>query len=355
MNVPRQGRNAIILLLALAGNATAAVFTESASLRTYAVTLRDQSLLSSDSYQAPTDLQRTQFSQMATHIAAGNLIDADTIALTLGYEVVNFTDTFSNREFYLLREATVANKVINGWGSYFYNPNSTRSVLIEAPHIRFDTHSYDVATVAFRQSDASALMFNGADRNSNGNNASDVAHLATSIFQTVHETWTTSAAVQAWQIHGFNIENHNTIPAGTDVVLSNGDGSVSQEVKNLDAAFQNASFINDAESIAHDYNTLDMSDPDNVEVNGNISGSKMASLGATTNVQGIFTRSLGGTFVHIELEQSIRLDGTLAEDLANRETAGNVVANAIQAVPEPSSAGLLLLTGLGFLLSRNRR
>lgn len=336
----------------------AAVIVQAGSLRDYAKTLRDQSLDDTDmnKYQAATVQERADFAAMATQVAAGNLNAADGFAAALGYEVVNFTDTDTNQNFHLLREVVSGGKVTKGWGSYFYNPAATKQVLVQAPHIRHDTHSYDVATIAFRESGAAAMMFNGAHRDSGGNNVADVAHLTHSIFNTVHQTWSTGNAFQAWQIHGFNLENsdHNLIPAGTDVVLSNGDGSVSEEIKNLGVEFEAVSYIGDAQSIAHAYNTLPIDDPDNVAVNGNVLGTRMASLGGTTNVQGIYTRGQGGIFVHIELEQSIRLDGTLAEDLTNRETAGVAIANAIKAVPEPSSL-LLIGIGGGFLLCVRRK
>ena len=345
--------------------ADAAVLVEEHSMRDYVKLLRGQALDDTDfadfgkSYTAPSNAQLTSFATMAGFIAAGDLGSADNIAGGLGYEVVNLTDSVGGGNYYHLRETTSDGKVINGWGSYFFNPNSTRDVLIQAPHILHDTHSYDVATVALIHSGARGMMFNGTHRDSGGaadSDVADVAHLAQSVFNTVHETWTTNASVQAWQIHGFDIANssHATIPAGTDVVLSNGDGSVSQEIKNLDAQFELKTFINDAESIAHAYNTLDVNDPDNAAVNGNVDGDAMKSLGGTNNVQGIYTRSLGGTFVHIELDQSIRLDGTLAEDLENRERAGLAIASAIQLVPEPSSV-VSVIFGAIVLFARRRR
>jgi len=229
----------------------------------------------------------------------------------------------------------VGGKVTRGWGSYFYNPNGTRNVLLEAPHIRFDTHSYDVASVAFSQSDATGLLFNGAHRNSGGINNADVAHLSSSIFHTVHQAWTTDASVQTWQIHGFNLGNaaHASIPAGTDVVLSNGNGLVSQEIINLNTALESVNFIGDTQSITHAFNTLNVNAPPNVTVNGIVPGADMKSLGGTTNRQGIYTRSLGGTFVHIELEQSIRLDQNLSDDFLNRKTAGLEFASVVNSAP----------------------
>ena len=335
------------------------VLTESHSMRDYVKTLRDAALDDIDpgNYVAPTSQQRADFATMVMHLTTGNLAAADAIASGLGYEVVNLTDTDMGGTYYHLREVTVSGKVTRGWGSYFYNPGHTQTVLIEAPHILHDTYSYDVATVALIHSGAMGMMLNGAHRDSGGaanSDVADVAHLADSIFNTVHQTWSTSAAIQAWQIHGFDLDNHGSIPAGTDVVLSNGDGSVSQEIINLDTTLESVGFLNDAQSIVHVYNTLDVNDPINQQVNGAVDGTDMSGLGATTNVQGIFTRGQGGTFVHIELEKSIRLDGTLSEDEQNRETAGIAIADAITLVPEPSSALFIGLTMICGLIKRRR-
>jgi len=177
----------------------------------------------------------------------------------------------------------------------------------------------------------------GAHRNANGTGTADVAHLADSIFQEVHKAWVGPAAqTVAWQIHGYKGSNHPSIPAGTDAVLSAGDGGVSSEILRLDVAFADWGFL------CYAYNTLDPSDPLNVAVNETYPGTTFSSLGATTNVQGIYSNSLGGSFVHVELEQSIRFDAW------NRSSAAQLIAGA---VPEPLALSLLSL-GVGVLCLR---
>ncbi len=169
----------------------------------------------------------------------------------------------------------------------------------------------------------------GAHRNTNGASTADVAHLSDSIFQEVHEAWVGESAERtAYSIHGFNDENH-AFPAGTDAVLSSGDGTVSTAVNALDDQLDGAGFLSYA------YNTLNVNDAANVAVNELVDGTTFASLGGTTNKQGVYSRGQGGDFVHVELEQSIRFDES------NRSAAAGAIASAITAVPEPSSVALM--------------
>ena len=71
------------------------------------------------------------------------------------------------------------------------------------------------------------------------------------------------------------------------------------------------------------YNTLSPSDPVNVLVNDGVDGTTFASLAATTNVQGNYSRGIGGQFVHVELEQSIRFDS------ANRDLAAALLSESM--------------------------
>ncbi len=100
----------------------------------------------------------------------------------------------------------------------------------------------------------------GAHRNANGTGTADVAHLNESIFHEVHKAWNSiTATTKPWQIHGFNIANH-FFPAGTDAIISNGDGTVSSEIITLDDSFDSNGFLTYA------YNTLSPTDAVNVNV-----------------------------------------------------------------------------------------
>ena len=271
-------------------------------------------------YVVPTAQEQADFGTLAATVASADIFNADAQAGPLGYEVVEFTDTVSGDLYYGLREQLSGGQQTKGWGSYFVNVNYQSDGLVEVPHPLFDTNSWDVGAKAFRDADARGFLMAGAHRNANGTGTADVAHLTDSIFQTVHETWVgATSATDAWQVHGFDIDNHPSFPVGTEAVLSNGDGTVSSEVVELDANLESNSF----ETYA--YNTLAPTDPTNQTVNGGVDGTTFSGLAGTTNEQGIHSRSLGGIFVHVELEQSIRFNAT------NRDLAAADISNAILA------------------------
>jgi hypothetical protein len=296
-------------------------------------------------YVAPTAQNRADFSALATTLYSGNIGAADTQATALNYELVEFTNTTTNTVYYGLREELVANVPTRGWGSFFINLNNIVNILVETPHVRFDTRSWEIGALAFEQADAFGFLMNGAHRNTNGVGTADVAHLANSIFQEVHIAWNGPAGENtAWSIHGFNDANH-AFPAGTDAVLSSGDGSISPAVVDLDQSLTDAGFVSYA------YNTLPINDPLNLLVNGGVDGNTFASLGGTTNVQGVYSRGIGGDFVHVELEQSIRFDAQ------NRALAGAAISEAMlaSAIPTPGALPLFATAGIFFALRRKRR
>lgn len=271
-------------------------------------------------YVSPTSQQQNRFVSMAESLLAGETAAADSMASLLGYEVVEFTDTNSWIVLHGLREILQGGEHIKGWGSYFVNQSSEVADLIEVPHPLFDSYSWDIGARIFVDSQAKAFLMAGAHRNANGSGTADVAHLTNTIFHGVHQAWNGEAGKNtAWQIHGFNLGNHSAFPANTDAVLSNGDGGMSEEIMNLDGLFQTNCFLSYA------YNTLPANSTENLQVNGEIDGTVFSSLGARTNVQGIHSRSLGGIFVHVEMERSIRFNRT------NRVSVAVLVSDSIRA------------------------
>lgn len=348
----RAGVVALAGLVLLGGAApTRAVVIEGGDFVDLANERRDVSFESGNTnpgYTDPTMQQQTNFRLLAAAIRIGDTVTADNLAAPLGYEVVQYTDNVSADVYLGVREVLVNGEQTKGWGTYFVNTNATADAMIQAPHIRSETNIEDVIARVFRESGAQFFMLGGSHRSNGGVNNADPADHTDTIFHQVHEEWNgPSGQTVAYQFHGFAFDTE-TFALDTEVVLSNGDGSVSGEVVTLDAAIDGAGFVSYA------YNTLNPLDPLNIAVNGVEDGAQFDDLAATTNVQGIFSRSTHGeVFVHIEIITAIRTD---ANDLAAIATAAAGAVAQSNAIPVPSPSSLAMgLAGLGVLMKRRGR
>ena len=306
----------------------------------------------SQGYLSPTAGQLSDFRTLANGLRdAQSTTDLELLlpgATAIGYDVVVINDAGST--YYGLQEsATVATK--KGWGSFFLRQDAMNDVVLEVAHPLADINTTGISAQTFVESQAKGFILAGAHRNANGIGTADVAHLAESIFQEVHQSFAEGTTdLSVWQIHGFDIDQHPSFPADSDAILSSGTGSVSALVLGLD---QNIDAL-DGDWTSYTFNTLDVSDALNVATNGDLAGSKFSALGGTTNVQRQHTSSIGGEFVHIELEQSLRIDGgEPARSLISQIIANSILASTT-AVPEPSTCVIVGVFGVCFLTRRRR-
>lgn len=168
-------------------------------------------------------------------LLAGNISQAALRADSIAYNLIDFTDTFDipNRQYYILETADS-----NYWGSYVFNPNYCRSLVIQSPHAKRDINTGLQGLHVFRKTEALFFMVNGTHRcNSSAFSScsgtssscsggagsepyriSDLAHNTLSLFQK-----TTEVLLNAYnntnfiQLHGFS--KQSTDPY---VILSNG-------------------------------------------------------------------------------------------------------------------------------------
>jgi hypothetical protein len=147
-----------------------------------------------------------------------------------------------------------------------------------------------------------------------------------SIFHQVHTAWIGPLAqVTAWQIHGFAGQKH-PFPNGTQVVASNGEGAIAPEIAALDTAMDERGMP------SYVFNQLPADNDENKQVNGDVPGVAFRSLAAAKNEQGRLSRSLGGSFVHIELEVNVRANE------ASRKQASSAIAIAMTSAPRGGNA-----------------
>ena len=249
--------------------------------------------------------------KVATLLDQGDVEEAAELADEIDMEVVRFEDEWTDEEYLVLREEVDEPEDARGWGSYVLNPDAEEPAIVEAPHPLGDAESVKVATMVFEEG-AKGLLIAGAHRDK-----ADVPDLVDSVFHQVHVAWTGVAGeVAAWQIHGFALRKHR-FPPEAKVILSGGDGSVHDKLVDLDRKMESKGMA------TYVFNHLPPESVTNQRVNEGTPGVKFTPLAATKNEQGRHLRSVGGEFVHVELEVSVRRDGE-----ARREAA-EAIAKAI--------------------------
>ncbi|MEM1305019.1 MAG: hypothetical protein AAGG46_08985, partial [Planctomycetota bacterium] len=236
--------------------------------------------------------------------------------------VVRFEDEWTDEEYLVLREEVDEPEDTRGWGSYVLNPDAEAPAIVEAPHPLGDSESVKVATMVFEEG-AKGLLIAGAHRDK-----ADVPDLIDSVFHQVHVAWTGVAGeVAAWQIHGFALRKH-PFPSGAKAILSAGDGVVHDELADLDRKLESKGME------SYVFNRLPAESPANQRVNEGTPGVKFSPLAATKNEQGRHLRSVGGEFVHVELEASVRHCGE-ARRQAAEAIAGAIARSAKRRVKPP--------------------
>jgi hypothetical protein len=324
------------------------------SFYNYVAELKNQAFTkNSGKYVAPSVEQRAEFSQLAKSLYDHNWSVAETQANNLGYDLIQFNNTTTQSVYWGVAEQLMAGTQTKGWGSYFVNESSTTNVTIEVPHPSNDTNTHRLGARVFERSDANAFAIAGAHRSANGSQTANPTSLPFSIFQEVHQIFNGGYGDgTAWQFHGFGSSTGRKFPDGTDAVLSDGAGNVTNELATLDRLLED---IDDSKfGASYVYNLLDKDDPLNIQVNGidQDGHDPFYHLRAFNNPQGQFSRNAGGNFVHIEASYNIRGNRTRRDTYfanavvdAIKETStgtAGYINDKVSEIPEPNSALLVL-------------
>jgi hypothetical protein len=268
------------------------------------------------------------FRHLAATLFWGDVRDAARKAAELDYELFKFVDVRTEREYYVLREDLDRVKSLRGWGSYIVNPAARVEAVVEVPHPVADAQTPEIGGAVFEKAAARGFLLAGTHRLK-----ADVPDLVDSIFHQVHMAWVGPAAqVAAWQIHGFASYKHS-FPKGAHMVASTGDGAIVPELETLNAVCE------DQGMVSYVFNEQPAESPVNKRINEGVPGVTFASLAARTNEQGRMSRSVGGSFVHVELESAVRFDES------QRDTAAEVIAAAMTSTPERALRETMTATG----------
>lgn len=257
----------------------------------------------SEAFVVPTAQEQAQWRMLLDA-----LIDTDTTAARAridasfpSYALIRFTDTATDRRYWLLQEAPA---VETGWGTVVMNPAPTRDVAVEVPHPYYDINTYAQGIDLFLETGARAFLMAGASRCANREPSgcdgettvcngtypvSDVAHAVRTPFQEAHEALVDAAPdMVTLNLHG------NGLPDCETVFLSSG---VWDDTTNTVTALRD-------ELLARG---VDAADP----------MSSSCPLVGGTNVQGRYTNGASspctqaaaaatGRFVHLEQQRRFR-------------------------------------------------
>jgi len=344
----------LAVLLALTTLPAQSAIIKDGSFYDYVAELKNQAFTKdSGEYIPPTALQRAEFSLLAKSLYDHNWSDAETQANNLGYDLIQFNNSTTQDVYWGVAEKLIAGKQSKGWGSYFINQASTTNVTIEVTHPSNDTNTHRLGARVFERSDANAFAIAGSHRSANGSQTANPTSLPFSIFQEVHQVFNGGYGDStAWQLHGFGSSTGKKFPDGTDAVLSDGAGNVTNELATLDRLLEE---IDDSKfGNSYVYNLLDKDDPLNIQVNGidQDGHDPFYRLRAFNNPQGQFSRDAGLNFVHIEASYNIRGSRTKRDTYfanaiveAIKETStgtAGYMEDRLNTIPEPTSAMLFL-------------
>jgi hypothetical protein len=171
----------------------------------------------SGGFAVPGSTARNSFRTVVQTFLNENWAGADTLADSLGYDVVAFRDTANNNATYygLIPQPDNA----DGRGFYFVRPRAgvVRRLVVEAPHAVEDDRTGVLAAEVFRAVGARAVLISGVDRCANAagstctgstdcgaHKVSDMAHAVATFFQVFHEEASAEHTnTVVLQLHGF--------------------------------------------------------------------------------------------------------------------------------------------------------
>lgn len=237
-------------------------------------------------YRTPSSAELNQWGNIVDLFLAGMLDEAQNAVAQAGfpYQVVEFNDTDTDRTYYMLREVPNwdyhdDNGTFDpyddehgafdyGWGLYIYNPDSTRPIIVTAPHPTDDfpttINSYD----AFTLWNASYLLISGAGREvrwtnigsyTNTKSLSDPTRVPSHPFNTAYKKFADKIRLDfghrefSVQIHSYDWNRH---VGYTDTQLSAGNGRDCPNLPIRDLSSMKNDLINKGDHLMIPANTI---------------------------------------------------------------------------------------------------
>ncbi|MGV0745179.1 hypothetical protein [Mycolicibacterium sp. XJ870] len=243
------------------------------------VTALAQRLHPGQRYRGVTETEVRQGITAVEHLMSGDVGAAGTDFGKLGFTLERIHDEPSRRDCIL---AAAEMDTDRAWGLLIIAPGTgPPDVLIEVPHPRADRDTEQIGLAVFRAVPGSALLIAGAHRRAAGG-AADVAHQRDSLFGALADTLAERGSFQL-QLHGFADDSLR----GKDAVISTGAADVGARSKRLAAALDDADL-----EVCRAWKQ------------------RCPELEGRRNVQGKAAARRGQPFVHLELNNTTRMDPT---------------------------------------------
>jgi len=279
---------------------------------------------SGNHYANPTSTELDTWSNIITLLVNENYTLAATYANTIGYDLIEYSDTAvtPNKTYYVLKS-----NATNYWGTYIFNPNACNALVIQSPHPKHDFNTGKQGIHVFKETNALFFCLSGTHRCNNSQfsscdgttsscatspenyRISDLAHTNNSIFQK-----TTEVLFNAFN-NTYFIQLHGFTKLTTDpyLIISNG----TRETPTIDylSQFQSQLF-NEDNSLTFKTAHIDLTWSRLI----GFTNTQGRLINSSTNFCGANASNTNGRFFHIEQEKT---------KLRDNVTGWNKVANAL--------------------------
>ena len=294
-------------------------------------------------YYPPSTSEYQEWKVLINTLLNGDYGLATVLANSLNYDLIEFMD--GGTEYYILQKKDSAP---NYWGTYVFNPNSCRNIVIQSPHAKKDFNTGKQGVYVFNHANALFYCLTGTNRCNHDSLSgcsgsttvcsggasepypiSDLAHNEGSVFQATTESLKELDSTSVFiQFHGFT-----KLATDPYVIMSNGT-RITPVPDYID-------LLANELSIADDTLTFEIA-------HLNLSWNRLIGF---TNTQGRYLNSsispcnnnadtTMGTFIHVEQEKNrLRLDSTKWDVMVQAVT--NSFACPTIGVPEAPSNNFL--------------
>jgi len=188
---------------------------------------------SGNNYSEPTEPELASWGNALSLVLSGKYEEADDVLSSIGYDLVQFLDTSGtvNTTYFVL-----LNRSSNYWGTYVYNPNYSRSLVIQCPHAKNEINTGKQGIHVFKRTQALFFCLCGTSRCNNSAYSacsgtttacsdipenyriSDPPHNISTVFQSTTDTLFSRFPTSCFiQLHGFT-----KLATDPYAILSNG-------------------------------------------------------------------------------------------------------------------------------------